>query len=220
MPNWVFTTLSVTGRKDVVDKFREQAARPYRTFHRGMVTANGLEPDVIVENESTGSIQFWNFIEPKDKDAYFGREQKPEGYAEMTFDERMEHAMKHSTDHWYDWNIRNWGTKWETCDPYELTYGDGFVAYSFRTAWAPAEGAFRAMAEQFPNLTFAIECIEEQGWGVVFSGKDGELTVEREWDIPQCHKDYVDQGMDCDRCSHDADELYDDCPKQPELTTG
>jgi hypothetical protein len=213
MPNWVFNTMSVTGPKPDVDAFREKAARPYRTFHRGEFTNSGYDQDVIVERESTGAIQFWNFLEPSDKDAYFGHEQKPEGYESMTLDERMAEAMQFKGDHWYDWNVRNWGTKWDTNDPYELGYADGFVSYSFSTAWSPAEGAFRAMVEQHPSLTFSFECIEEQGWGVIFAGENGELRELRSWDIPESHSDWIESGQDCGRCTHGYDDdLYEDCP--------
>ncbi len=55
-------------------------------------------------------------------------------------------------DRWYDWNINNWGTKWEIsgveCDHYE----DNAFECEFETAWSPAEGIFHALRDQFPDL--------------------------------------------------------------------
>jgi hypothetical protein len=216
MPNWVYTTMTVSGPASSVEEFREKAAMPYRTFHRGKMLDGKYDRDVIVEGESSGVMQFWNFIEPKDKDAYFGHETKPEGYESMSFDERMEYSMKFSTDHWYDWNVRNWGTKWDACNPEVVAHGNGTVTYYFSTAWAPPTGAFQAMVRQHPDLEFSMECIEEQGWGVVYAGENGELEEVRSWDVPRSHSDWIEQGQDCDRCTHhlDQDEWYDDCPRE------
>ena len=54
-------------------------------------------------------------------------------------------------DRWYDWQISNWGTKWDIenacCD------GDDYsLECEFETAWSPAEGIFHALREQFPDV--------------------------------------------------------------------
>lgn len=214
MPNWVYTTMTVTGPKQSREAFKAKAAKPYTTRHKGVfVEGKGYDSDAVnvVENES--DISFWNFITPTDLDAYFGPEKKPDNYDTMTFDERMVEAMQFKGDHWYDWNVRNWGTKWDACDA-TCDDNEESIAYRFSTAWSPAEGAFRAMAKQHPDLEFEFHCTEEQGWGVVFEGKDGELEEVRSWDIPESHQEWEDLGEECPRCGYsDDDYLYEDCPK-------
>jgi hypothetical protein len=39
---------------------------------------------------------------------------------------------KYGADNWYDWCARNWGTKWNCCDPFISESG-----MSFTTAWSP-----------------------------------------------------------------------------------
>ena len=212
MPNWVSTTMSVSGDEALIKQFTEQAARPYRTFNRGGFNDGKYEPDLIIEGEREAPISFWNFIEPQNKDAYFGPEPKTD--PSMTVEERIAKLMDDSSVHWYDWNIRNWGTKWDACDPAVVAASETSVTYSFSTAWSPAEGAFRAMVEQFPSLEFRFDCLEEQGWGVEFAGKDGDIYVVREWDVPTCHTDWVNAGLDCVQCAnYDEDEWYSDCPR-------
>jgi hypothetical protein len=79
------------------------------------------------------------------------------------------------------------------------------------------------MVEQHPELGFEFYNEEEQGWGVEFVGENGELSMTKEWDIPDSHKDYEDLGQDCRGCenysdSGDQDDLYGDCPDNKEAT--
>ena len=220
MPNWVYTTATVSGSKSSLEKFRAKAAKPYTSKHRGVfIEGKGYDPDAIDVVEHKSDLSFWNFIAPTDLDAYFGPEKKPDNHETMTFDERMVEALQFKGDHWYDWNVRNWGTKWDACDVTCMVglFADeaaGAITYSFSTAWSPAEGAFRAMVAQHPDLEFEFHCTEEQGWGVVYEGKDGELEETRSWDIPESHREWEDIGQEYIRCSYaEVDYLYEDCPK-------
>ena len=49
-------------------------------------------------------------------------------------------------DRWYSWQLRNWGTKWNTYDD-ELSYidDDTCLYYHFDTAWSPPEEAIEAL---------------------------------------------------------------------------
>lgn len=213
MPNWVYTTMTVTGHKQLLDKFQEKAAKPYTSRHTGTWTDGKFDPDAINVVENKSELSFWNFIAPADLDAYFGEEKKPDNYEAMTPDERLAESMKFAGDNWYNWNVRNWGTKW---DANEVTLDEGgALSYQFSTAWSPAEGAFKAMIEQHPNLQFEFVNIEEQGWGVVFESKNGELVEVRSWDIPSSHQEWEDTGGECSRCLwEDQSDWYEDCPKQ------
>ena len=55
-------------------------------------------------------------------------------------------------DRWYDWNIFNWGTKWEVsgveCDHWD---GNSFEC-EFETAWSPPEGIYYASRQLFPDV--------------------------------------------------------------------
>ena len=55
-------------------------------------------------------------------------------------------------DRWYDWNVNNWGTKWEVSDvEYEHWDGNSFEC-EFETAWSPPEGIFYALRQLFPDV--------------------------------------------------------------------
>ena len=57
-------------------------------------------------------------------------------------------------DRWYHWRVHNWGTKWEA---YDRSQGDideecGYAEFSFNTAWAPADGVYKAIVEKYPDV--------------------------------------------------------------------
>lgn len=227
MPNWVFNSLKITGKQEDLQKFMDKASKPYMTYYKGVRTKNedgtwNYDAEAIDEKLHEAPISFMNFVSPENVDRYFAQsDYKPEGYDKMSTEERMALAMKFSSDGWYDWNIREWGTKWDACNP-EITSDDpstGSIGYYFDTAWSPAEGAYRQMVEQHPELHFEFHCEEEQGWGVEFDGTDGDFTMTNEWDIPNSHADYVkldrEDSCNCNNYADEPEEWFEDCPNNP-----
>lgn len=61
--------------------------------------------------------------------------------------------VPHPTDKeydWYDWNITNWGTKWDvyTEDMDLLDIYPLYVTMHFMTAWSPPEGIYQKLVEK------------------------------------------------------------------------
>jgi hypothetical protein len=72
------------------------------------------------------------------------------------------HKVKQNSSHpywWYNWNVENWGTKWNCAEIWHdrsdqiNNATDGQTSYNFDTAWSPAEPVVAALAEQFPTLS-------------------------------------------------------------------
>lgn len=226
MPNWVYNYVVITGNKEDLLEFMDKARKPHASYFRGgfeegEAGAKIYNPDLVRESVWDEVLSFWNFKRPKDTATYFSTDSvKPEGYEDMTFDERMAHSLSYSSDGWYDWNVREWGTKWDATDvELEQYLKNKTIVYRFTTAWSPPEGAFQAMIEQHPRLHFKFECEEEQGWGVEYESFNGNLSVVKEWDIPSSHADYVERDNE-DGCvcnwEEDRDEWFDDCHKYEE----
>lgn len=241
MPNWVYSNLQASGSIADIQAFIEKAGKPHITEFKGKryQDENGVwqyDSDAIVVQEDTDPFSFWNFIRPEEEilPVYFGHETvaKPDGYEEWDLAKRMEHDLKFTGNNSYDWNVRNWGTKWDACDqsvdePFiDEKSKTASVSISFSTAWSIPEPVFTAIVQQHPELSFDFESEEEQGWGAAFTSSDGDdvdengvptksLIMTREWDIPDCHQDYVDRDRDCWACeSGDEDDLYEDCPRE------
>jgi len=69
----------------------------------------------------------------------------------------------------YNWNIANWGTKWNAYDQ-EKTDANTLV---FNTAWAMPEPVIRALSEMFPDVTVKIKWADED-----FASNCGEIHYE------------------------------------------
>ena len=71
---------------------------------------------------------------------------------------------------WYNWNIANWGTKWDVGDEHSILDREGnSIVLSFDSAWAPPTKAY----EIFQDLGFQVEAYYYEP-GLAFCGKFDE----------------------------------------------
>lgn len=80
--------------------------------------------------------------------------------------------MPEGEEDWYNWNIENWGTKWDTSVNYITESPDNTsVSLSFDTAWSPPISFYDAMEQ----LGFGVEAYyNEPGMGFCGVYKDGD----------------------------------------------
>lgn len=199
MPNWVYTNMNVRGDKEQLKEFSNLiSTKPF------------FVPEDDWKEEHT-RFSFHSFITPpEDKyDEYHSENGSgPNGpYGNTEYN-------------WYNWNISNWDTKWDACNPGVHRWLDDDqelkgIDISFETAWGAPGSIFLAMAEKFPKLSFSIWWEEEQGFGAELSASNGDVVVDREWDIPSCHQDFVDQDKECHcETEDDQDYWFSDCPRK------
>jgi hypothetical protein len=157
MPNWVSTTLSVTGSKEEIQRF-----------------VDGVKDSKIIESYVPCPEELHATV------AGFVGEDKAEEHRKQ----QESNIAKYGHKDWWDWQYDNWGTKWGDCDthlekPVEMSNGSWEVQGYFSTAWGPADTAFRKVSALFPTLTFLFDYDEEAGF---FAGlqamKDGEIVFE------------------------------------------
>jgi len=215
MPNWVYNNVTIDGDETKVRELMDLLARPIPTQKMAKQEDVSWEREVsgewFIPEESTRVISFWNLIAP------------PESVWSEYFTVADANAPKNN---WYDWNVSNWGTKWDANDRGEGvetgTYDNGkfWVIYYFDTAWCAPDHFYNKLAEYCHEhgLTLQISWEEEQGFGQELeTDENGKLYVSRDWDIPSSHADYVEQDK-VDSCvcawGDEDDELYDDCPRE------
>jgi hypothetical protein len=204
MPNWVFNSLSIEGDEEQIKKVKAQLNAPYE---------RRFESKEEVTKYSNPIFSFWNIVRPPaDKiEEYEG----VHGYADGE-------RQGDGEFNWYNFNNREWGTKWDVAISDDnkfpettMTDGETLVTYNFQTAWSPPVEAIEKLSEQHPELTITLDWEEEQGFGGVYVFQEGSHYVDKEWDIPNSHEDYVERdNVDGCVCSYeeDTDEWYDDCP--------
>ena len=90
---------------------------------------------------------------------------------------------RHGATNWYDWNLINWGTKWDVFydDVVLSDHGDIGVSISFETAWSPPEDVFHYIYENF-ECDIEVE-FDEPGVGYKGNYYNGSISV----------KDYTDE---------------------------
>lgn len=211
MPNWVFNTLAIEGSEEQIQKVKAQLNAPYeRRFH------NGREDKTDVETYSNPVIAFWNICRPP--------EDKLEEYEGVSG--YVDGEKKGDTPfNWYNFNNREWGTKWDigVSDsnkfPETELYEESatHLSYRFNTAWSPPLEVIEKLSLQYPELEITLEYEEEGGWGGEIFWNSGGSTIVREWDSPDSHADYVEQGKeDSCPCQTEENEEYwhSDCPSK------
>lgn len=96
---------------------------------------------------------------------------------------------------WYNWNIQNWGTKWDADNPKLKVDPDAppkYVTLRFETAWSPSLSVTQQFSVMFPTAVFEHTYGEP---GCDFSGcatyEDGSLLehaqsgfMDSEWYDP------------------------------------
>jgi hypothetical protein len=204
MPNWVYNGLTVEGKPESVKKMMEQLNQPFVRVHDNwdIKTQQMQKQQVTYPNPV---FAFWNIVKPTNLEAYDGPQPKTENF---------EQAMRFESDHWYDWNVRNWGTKWDVAvssvetnpDTYmeDTVNGENHVVYyNFETAWSRPMGALTKLSEQYPDLLFTLSYEEESGWGGELELLRGKVISESEYDnmCNNCDGTYTDAELvDCDDC--------------------
>jgi len=199
MPNWTNNSVIVSAKTEAeLNEFLDFCDQPHTSHWKD------FRSEEVITDENTKGV-FWNFITPTDLDSYFaGETRKP---TLEVADIMAEIANQFATGmDWYNWNVRNWGTKWDIHLERDFIVidrnndGDFYFNWNFDTAWSPAEQAYRAMAKRFPNLSFNYEITEEANF---FAGilvfENGEVVAE-EWVDSPTHADFEALDIPCSEC--------------------
>ena len=143
--------------------------------------------------------------------------------ANGTEKDRKTLIKKYGTDNWYDWNIANWGTKWD-CSSSECGYQTDEKTYfsvNFDSAWSPPSNWFYKVAQMYPKLNFKLSYYECGCWfaGVMYSqnGEVGEEQGEPEYIDSNSgevvtYNDKKDCYIDSEGNEVDSDDVTDQNP--------
>ena len=207
MPNWVYNGLTIEGNPDSVKKLMEQMNQPFVRVHDNWnIKTQQMEKQQVTYPNPV--FAFWNIVKPTNLEAY---DNQPKHEPDKLID--------FSGDDWYNWNVRNWGTKWDVAVSHNDEYSDTTVEdtangenhvvhYNFNTAWSRPLPALFKLSEQYPDLLFTHSYEEETGWG-------GEMEILRGVAISQ--SEYDSMCRDCDAtdqmeyCENECGEICGAC---------
>lgn len=204
MPNWVYNNLiiqsdnaeALASLKEKVGATVQVPGFDYQTDENGKFVLDDDGKMLTVPTHHTTEepvFSFWNIVRPS-----------------------SEEVEAYGNQGWYDWNIENWGTKWDVSGDVEVIEdAKDCWNLSFQTAWAPPHEALVALSEQHPEVSIRNEWREEQGYGAHQEYSEGTHWLDKEWNIPQSHAEYEEHLTveDCP-CAHseDSEWVFDDCP--------
>lgn len=230
MPNWTYNTLIIEGDQLNIARVKKQVAEP---FTRKFADYKSVDGELkLVEVESTFNnpvFAFWNICKPEDMHAYLHDEGT--GIPDDPNDEKA----WFQSNNWYDWNVRNWGTKWDVANSDEDSYPETeliedtetFLQYSFNTAWSPPIPVINLLSKQYPSLKINLDYEEETGWGGEIEFTNGEeITIsEYGWKCRECDAQFPETPW-CDDCETDMcpecgyGEPNETCEKHKEKENG
>jgi hypothetical protein len=215
MPNWVFNGLTIEGNPEQVKALITQMNKP---FIYSITPVGDLSYDVKQTKYVNPIFAFHNIYSYRDAgiadEVYHGQ---PPRYTDFS------EAMKFNTNDWYNFNVREWGTKWDVAvsedDKYpdtnmeEAENGENYVVhYNFNTAWSVPRQAISRLSAQYPTLLFTLSYEEETGWGgemeflrgIIISQSEFE-TLCRECDETDCLDYDEEKGVQiCQKCGYES----------------
>ena len=104
-----------------------------------------------------------------------------------------EQREKYGVVGWYDWRVRNWGTKWNAYD----CVGEGNTIL-FDTAWNAPIPIFQQLAKMFPDIELHVVFADEDA-----GYNTGELTIQGENAIVNFPDDDTDESWALYFATHD-----------------
>tara|TARA_B100001059_G_C17646120_1_gene481912 strand:+ start:279 stop:743 length:465 start_codon:yes stop_codon:yes gene_type:complete len=96
--------------------------------------------------------------------SWLGSEEKLGEVGELPNEEGIFESTGKHDQRWYDWNISNWDTKWNSFDV-DTTHDDDCLMYYFTTAWSPPEAVILALREMYPDTSITA-FYDEPGVGI------------------------------------------------------
>lgn len=73
-------------------------------------------------------------------------------------------STDNNDDRWYDWNVNNWGTKWDIDGTDSEIDGDDYsFQVCFETAWSPPEQIFYALRKKYGETVDITWFYDEPG---------------------------------------------------------
>jgi hypothetical protein len=210
MPNWCYNSLSIEGSAEDISAIKSQLNKPFARMHDqfNMKTKQMELTETTYSNPVFAFHNVYNHIQAGISDEDYMKQ--PDHTLPLS------EALTFKGNHWYDFNVREWGTKWDVAirdgEEYPETElveeDDSSLAYRFNTAWSPPIPAIANLSQQYPDLEFTLSYEEETGWGgeILFvSGEQSDLEI------------YDNKCRDCDSlntmdyCENECGEICSSC---------
>jgi len=178
MPNWCYNSLTIEGSEELIADVKRTLNRPFTKTHDSYNSTTG-KMELSDTTYSNPVFAFHNIYNHKQAGVSDEEYNKQQDTTKTTAE-----ALSFSGNNWYDWNVRNWGTKWDVANQNDDEYADtqlqdegkDFLSYRFNTAWSPPTEAIVKLSTQYPDLDFELSYEEETGWGGTIEFQAGNVN--------------------------------------------
>lgn len=178
MPNWCYNSITVSHKDPaMLERFKKAS-------ENGILQEFIPCPQELLETTSS----------PGTKDIELQRKQQS-------------NLEKYGAADWYNWNVENWGTKWDvTCEDVDIR-GDT-ISTSFNSAWSPPIQAYNKLQE----LGFVIDAYYNEP-GMSFAGRyvDGdEEYIQYDFSNENWRETMSDELADSLECEYESWLMWQD----------
>ena len=167
MPNHCTNHLTVSGDAKEIKRFHEAITAGERQDHEQFRILDNLFPTPQELRETVKGFS-----------ANGG--QNPENA-----EKQKANMEKFGVPDWYEWNCKNYGSKWSDYDGVFGQVSDNEINMVFVSAWSPIGEGIRNVSKQFPTLDFVLSYDEG---GMAFCGgyafRNGEIFADIEGEYP------------------------------------
>jgi hypothetical protein len=167
MPNHVTNQVTFLGSTERIKELRakcktDKSPFSFQGFYPRPEELEGTTSPAKIVSEA--EMQEW-----KDKLAKGELTEWEKDYRPITESESKRYNTKYGANNWYDWNLQNWGTKWDCYSHNEVDEGE----IHFDTAWSTPMRALMQLSRMFDDLTIEVKYADED-----FGSNVGTYTLQ------------------------------------------
>ena len=181
MPNWTYNTIRVEGSKDCLTKFMTDglanAHKPEKEGDNPQLSLSSWipTPETFLKYDTTNhpngkglkvGDKWWDGLGPHGDKVV--TEELIEEFKQAT----KEQAEKYGVVGWYDYNVKTFGCKWDSEVRVE-NINDTEINLSADTPWSAPDKWLRTISEKYPELTFHLHALYEEGFWEDLDYKEG-----------------------------------------------
>jgi hypothetical protein len=181
MPNWTYNSIRVEGSKDSLTKFMTDGlANAHKPENEGDNPQLSLSswiptPETFLKYDTTNhpngkglkvGDKWWDGLGPHGDKVV--TEELIEEFKQAT----KEQAEKYGVVGWYDYNVKTFGCKWDSEVRVE-NINDTEINLSADTPWSAPDKWLRTISEKYPELTFHLHALYEEGFWEDLDYKEG-----------------------------------------------
>ena len=167
MPNHCTNHLTVSGDAKEIKRFHEAITAGERQDHEQFRILDNLFPTPQELRETVKGFSANGGQNPENEER------------------RKANIERFGAPDWYDWNCKNYGSKWSDFDGVFGQVSDNEINMVFVSAWSPIGEGIRNVSKQFPTLDFILAYDEG---GMAFCGgyaiRNGEFLADLEGEYP------------------------------------